>query len=175
MAQRILALEMAGDQVRAAVAERTWDTFKLLDTFEAERNSGEPDMSGALSRLVAEAGHPDIVISALPGELVANRVLSLPFKEDRKLRQVVPFALEEHLPFPVDDAVATFTRIGQDSEGTIVLAAVVRKKIFELISNWWARPAWLPSASRWRRSRSPACWSAPGPKASATVMAVRAW
>ncbi len=128
MAQRILALEMAGDQVRAAVAERTWDTFKLLGTFEAERNSGEPDMSGAISRVVAEAGHPDIVISALPGELVANRVLSLPFKEDRKLRQVVPFALEEHLPFPVDDAVATFTRIGQDSEGTIVLAAVVRKE-----------------------------------------------
>lgn len=127
MALRILALEMAGNQVRAAFAERAWESFRLLGTFENARAAGEADLTPALARLVAEAGKPDIVISALPGELVAHRVLTLPFKDARKLHQVVPFALEEHLPFPVDDAVTAFTRIGQDEEGTLVLAAVARK------------------------------------------------
>ena len=127
MAMRVLALEIAGEQVRAAVAERSWDSFRLLGTFENARAAGEADAVPAVARVLAAAGKPDVAISAIPGELVAHRVLTLPFKDARKLKQVVGFALEEHLPFPIDDAVATFIRIGQDEEGTQVLAAVVRK------------------------------------------------
>jgi general secretion pathway protein L len=127
MALRVLALETAGDQVRAAVAERAWESFRLLGTFEETRTDDEADLGPALSRLVSDAGKPDIVVSALPGETVAHRVLTLPFKDARKLRQVVPFALEEHLPFPVDDAISVFTKIGQEDDNTAVFAAVVRK------------------------------------------------
>src|SRR5208282_1131885 len=76
---------------------------------------------------LAAAGKPDVAISAIPGELVAHRVLTLPFKDARKLKQVVGFALEEHLPFPTDEATTAFTRTGEDEEGTVVFAAVVRK------------------------------------------------
>jgi general secretion pathway protein L len=127
MALKVLALEIAGEQVRAAVAERSWDSFRLLGTYENARAADEADLEPAVARLLAEAGKPDVVISGLPGELVAHRVLTLPFKDERKLRQVVGFALEEHLPFPIDEAVTTFTRIGQDAEGTLVFAAVARK------------------------------------------------
>ena len=58
------------------------------------------------ARLVVEAGQPDIVISALPVDRVVKRLLDLPFKDGRRLHQVVPFALEEHLPFPVDNGTA---------------------------------------------------------------------
>ena len=127
MAMRVLALEMAGEQVRAAVAERSWDSFRLLGTFENARTADEADMAPAVSRLLAAAGKPDVAISAIPGELVAHRVLTLPFKDARKLKQVVGFALEEHLPFPTDEATTAFTRTGEDEEGTVVFAAVLRK------------------------------------------------
>ncbi len=127
MAMRILALEMAGEQVRAAVAERSWDSFRLLGTFENARTANETDMVPAVSRVLADAGKPNVAISAIPGELVAHRVLTLPFKDAHKLKQVVGFALEEHLPFPIDEAITAFTRTGQDEEGTLVFAAVVRK------------------------------------------------
>ncbi len=85
-------------------------------------------MSGALSRLVAEAGQPDIVISALPPDRVAKRLLELPFKDARRLHQMVPFALEEHLPFPVDNATVAFRpRSGQRRFHSLVMAAMVRK------------------------------------------------
>jgi cell division ATPase FtsA len=40
---------------------------------------------------------------------------------------VVPFALEEHLPFPVDNATVAFTRVGREGDHSLVMAALVRK------------------------------------------------
>src|SRR5882672_3743531 len=127
MAQRILALEMGGDRVRAAVADRSWNSFHLAGVYEKLRAQDETDLSGALSRLVAEAGEPDIVISALPSDRVAKRLLELPFKDGRRLHQVVPFALEEHLPFPVDNGAVAFSRVGERDGNSLVMAAMVRK------------------------------------------------
>ena len=127
MAQRILALEFVGDRVRAAVAERSWNSFTLAGVYDKVRADDEADLSGALSRLVVEAGQPDIVISALPADLVVKRLLELPFKDARRLHQVVPFALEEHLPFPVDNGAVAFTRVGREGDHTLVMAAMVRK------------------------------------------------
>src|SRR5579862_2965635 len=127
MAQRILAVEFVGDRVRAAVAERAWNSLKLAGMYEKVRADDEADLSGALSRLVVEAGQADIVISAIPADRIAKRLLELPFKDVRRLHQVVPFALEEHLPFPVDNAVVAFNRVGREGDQTLVMAAMVRK------------------------------------------------
>ncbi len=127
MAQRILALELVGDRVLAAVAERSWNSFNLTGMYDKVRADDEADLSGALSRLVAETGQPDIVISALPADRVAKRLLELPFKDARRLHQVVPFALEEHLPFPVDNGVVAFTRVGREGDHTLVMAAMAPK------------------------------------------------
>jgi hypothetical protein len=127
MAQRILALELGGDRVRAAMAERSWNSFTLAGTYDKVRADDEADLSGALSRLVVESGQPDIVISALPADRAVKRLLDLPFKDARRLHQVVPFALEEHLPFPVDNGTVAFTRVGREGDHTLVMAAMVRK------------------------------------------------
>lgn len=39
----------------------------------------------------------------------------------------MPFALEEHLPVGVDESVVAFTRVGQEDDRTLVMAAMVRK------------------------------------------------
>jgi hypothetical protein len=129
MGQRILAVEASGDYVRGALADRTYKNFELLGAFEQERSAGESDLSDALSRVVGAAGRCDVVISSLPGEYVAKRLLALPFTDRRRLRQIVAFALEEHLPFAVDDAVVAFARVGRESGNTLVIAAAVRREI----------------------------------------------
>ncbi len=127
MPQRILALETPGDLVRGAIAERTWNSLQLTGVFEEERLSGETGLAEALKRLLIRTGKPDMVVSALPGEFVVRRLLELPFSDMRRLNQVVPFALEEHLPFPVDDAVVAFARVGRDNGNTTVVAALARR------------------------------------------------
>jgi len=129
MGQRILAVDVSGDCVRAALADRTYKSFEVLAVYEQERAAGESDLSDALSRIVGPAGRCDVVISSLPGEYVAKRLLALPFTDRRRLQQVVAFALEEHLPFAVDDAVVAFARVGRESSNTLVVAAAVRRDI----------------------------------------------
>ncbi|MGZ6227438.1 MAG: type II secretion system protein GspL [Candidatus Binataceae bacterium] len=127
MAQRILAIEVSGDSVRGALAERSWNSLTMLEVVEERRGADEADLAPALARLLEGAGKPDFVVSALPGELVVKRMLSLPFKDQRRLTQTVPFALEEHLPVGVDESVVAFTRVGQEDDKTLVMAAMVRK------------------------------------------------
>lgn len=118
---------MPGHTVRAAVAERTWNTFHIEGVFEEELQSGEADLEPALKRILERTGVPDVVTTSIGSEFVIKRLLSLPFSDLRKLQQVVPFALEEHLPFPVDDAVVAFTKVGADDDSTLVVAALARK------------------------------------------------
>jgi Type II secretion system (T2SS), protein L/Fimbrial assembly protein (PilN) len=129
MGQRILAVEVGGDCVRAALAERTYKSFELVAAYEQERTAGESDLSDALKRVAGAAGRCDVVISSLPAEYVAKRLLALPFTDRRRLQQVVAFALEEHLPFAVDDAVVAFARVGRESNNALVIAAAVRREI----------------------------------------------
>jgi general secretion pathway protein L len=129
MGQRILALEISGDHARAALAERTYKSFELFGVYEQKRASDEADLGPALGRIVAAAGPPDVAISALPGELVAKRLLTLPFTDRRRLRQVVPFALEEHLPFAVDDAAVAFAPVGREDSSSLVIAGFARKEV----------------------------------------------
>src|SRR5215471_1540520 len=128
MPQRILAIEIAGDRLRAATADRTWNSFQFTGVFETHRAEGEENLAPALRRLTEKTGHADVVISALPTDSVAKRLLELPFRDLRKLHQVVPFALEEHLPFPVDGAAVTFVRVGRSGDHSLVMAAFARKQ-----------------------------------------------
>jgi hypothetical protein len=127
MAQRILALELAEDRVAAALGERAWSNFVLLGTFQAERAEDETDLVPAIRRLLSQTGTPDIVISALPGEMVAKRLLTLPFSDHRKLDQAVPFALEEHLPFTIEEAVVAYAPLMREGKSSLVLAALVNR------------------------------------------------
>jgi len=128
MAERIVSIEVCNDVVRAAVAERSWNAFVLVGTYESRLAADETDLSAALARLIGQTGTPDVVISAFPGELVAKRLLTLPFTDRRRLEQAVPFALEEHLPFAVDDAVVSYVTVGRNNGTSHVLAAMVRKE-----------------------------------------------
>ena len=126
MAQRVMAIEIAGNSVRGAFAERTWSSFAMLGTVEDRQTEGEDDLAPALRRLYDAAGKPPLVISAMPAAAVVKRLLALPFSDRRRLARVVPFALEEHLPLAVDDAVVAFSRVGTEDGKTLVMAALAR-------------------------------------------------
>src|SRR5258708_12829798 len=127
MGQRILALELGGDRVRAAMADRTWNSLQLIGAYEQQRTGDESDLSGAIARVLKAAGTPDMVISALPGEFVAKRLLTLPFNDNRRLQQEVPFALEKHRPFPIDEAAVAFAPVLREAPPPLTIPAFTRK------------------------------------------------
>lgn len=86
----------------------------VVDSFE-KKISGEeifPRYDGfseaqiaALRELCSEGKiHPgDSVALAFPGHFISRRVMTFPFPDLQKLREVIPYGIEEHLPFGIDE------------------------------------------------------------------------
>lgn len=125
MPNRTLALDVGGATVRAVLVERTLRSQRILGFYAAPRTD---DLAADLRGLAATHDlRWDEVVSALPGEVVTHRLLTLPFHDRKRLDQTVPFELETQLPFELDDAVIDYQVLGRDGEAAIVLAALAPK------------------------------------------------
>lgn len=68
-------------------------------------------------------------VSGLPLSYFSLRNLILPFTSEKKIQQILPFELEEHLLVPVDEQIFTTTINGEGNDGTRLLVAAVEKRI----------------------------------------------
>ena len=78
---------------------------------------------GIISKEINFAG-AECIVSVSP-EFIAYRNLQVPFKDRKKIRQVLPFELEPILPYPVDDLIIDF-KIIHPAEKTDVLVCVTK-------------------------------------------------
>jgi len=74
-----------------------------------------------------------LVVTAIPQ--ASMRVVSLPFRDERKIEQVIPFELEQHIPFSLEEVIVSWHILGstashegdKSKEATDILAAAVQK------------------------------------------------
>jgi len=78
---------------------------------------------GIISKEINFTGAETIV--SISPEFVAYRNLQVPFKDRKKIRQVLPFELEPLLPYPVDDVIIDF-KIIRPAEKTDILVCVTK-------------------------------------------------
>lgn len=127
MPNRTLALDVGSVTLRAALVESTLRSQRVLGFYAAPRRPGG-DLASELRALAAAHDlHWDEVVTALPGSVVTHRILTLPFRDRKRLDQTVPFELETHLPFELDDAVVDYQVLGSDGQAAVVLAALAPK------------------------------------------------
>jgi len=92
-----------------------------------------PSAEGVTHLFKEGAGSRAMVVTAIPQ--ASMRVVSLPFRDERKIEQVIPFELEQHIPFPLDEVVVSWHILGsaapqgtdKDRNATGILAAAVQK------------------------------------------------
>ncbi len=70
-----------------------------------------------------------VCLITIPPALVSYRNLRIPFKENRKIRQVLPFEVEPLLPFPLDEVILDFQTARQSENSDVIAAAVERAKL----------------------------------------------
>lgn len=129
MPQRILSIEIDDAELKAAVLQTSFRDYKVAGFFREPLNG---DAEAQLKRFVeqhAEAG--DTILTALPGDRVTWRTLFLPFRDQKKLSQTVPFELESSVPFGLDEVVVDFQVLQRDRAGSTVLAALVPRDELE--------------------------------------------
>ena len=132
MPRKIVSLDIGKADVKATVVETGFRDFKV-EGFHCENLSGDPEAdSRAIGRFVKEyAADADTMISALPAQSVSWRTLHLPFRDNKKVSQTVPFELESNVPFGLDDVVVDYQVLERDADGTTVLAALAPKSEVE--------------------------------------------
>ncbi|MBW2120874.1 MAG: pilus assembly protein PilM, partial [Deltaproteobacteria bacterium] len=71
----------------------------------------------------------DWVVVSLPGLVLSTRIITLPFTDRRKIVRVIPFEVEGHIPFALEEVVISHHILGQEGGKTRVLAGAVRKDL----------------------------------------------
>jgi type II secretion system protein L len=85
------------------VVQRTFGRTELLDAFLSSYGS-EAELADTLREKAKAWSHARIVLT-IPGRLFAQRVVTLPFADRKRIEKALPFELEDLVPFELDDMV----------------------------------------------------------------------
>jgi general secretion pathway protein L len=75
----------------------------------------------------ASAVRAQIIVS-VPAHLCSLRTLTLPFSDERRLNQVVPFEVEAQLPFPVEEVVVDYQILHTENGSSRLLVAALPRE-----------------------------------------------
>lgn len=130
MSRLVLGIDIRPDavsavQVRSSIKGNRIEAHLHVPIPDQERV--ESGIGGALETIAAKmdiAGSACVV--SLPADEISYRNIKVPFKEPRKIRQMLPFELEPALPLPIEDVIIDFRAV-RVSQQTDIIAAVVEK------------------------------------------------
>lgn len=131
---RILGLDICPTALRATLLRTSLRNLEIERSLEvpippATDPQGRAEgLLAALETLSASLGRaPDSVVVAVDGREASVRTLELPAGAAKRVAEVIPFELDELLPFEVSDAVVTHQPIDRTPTLLRVLAAAVPK------------------------------------------------
>jgi type IV pilus assembly protein PilM len=133
MMKSVVGVDLGSTALKVVELRGRWKGFEVVKAAERRlpTDNGVPcppeQVAQALTELLsAHAIKPTHVVSAIPAHATFVRNLMLPFRDPRKIREVLKFELEPHIPYPVEDVVVDFAKIRDtDTGGCEVLAAAV--------------------------------------------------
>jgi len=135
MSRKILGLDIRRDAVSAVVVKSgmsgSWIESYARVSVSVKEASFEEELKRSLESISGQINITDAVcVVALPAVDVTYRNLKAPFKEVKKVRQVLPFELETDLPYQVDDIVFDFNMLDTplDTDRPQLFAAVLEKQ-----------------------------------------------
>ena len=137
MAQRIIGLDIGSYSLKAVRVDSTFRAFQLVDYKERrvaavapEEGVAGPDREAIEGWLADEPGTPETIICSVPGDGVMVRFLTLPFKDRKRIGEVIGFELESHIPYEIDEVVYDYQILSQgDDETRIVCAALPKDRL----------------------------------------------
>lgn len=136
MPQQVLGIALEDNHValvRLAGHSKAYDvTLALRQPLPSHDDPDEQDQlrHETMQQLVTTHGlRGDTVLAALPAHHAILRNLTLPFRDLRRIRQMITFALDEHMPFEPEDVVVDFRPlpVQQVPQQTQVLVAGMPK------------------------------------------------
>jgi len=129
MSRKILGLDIRNDAVTAVLLQSKIKGMSIeAHAYSpiSEPNGIKHGVSDCISSLMKQADISGATcIAAYPSEKVFYRNIRVPFKEQKKIKQILPYELEPTLPLPVEDLIIDFYIPGLNNQNnhTDLLAA----------------------------------------------------
>jgi general secretion pathway protein L len=143
MPGKILGLDICEDAVTAVQIRSGLKGYQITAcgrVMVEGQDGSEEALKGLLQQMDLKS---DTYFTAISGEHISFRNLQMPFKEQKKIRQTLPYEIETVVPFTIDDLVVDFSIIDR-SEQSNVLAASVKKsylsEYMEQLRTWGIDP-----------------------------------
>lgn len=141
MSRNILGLDIRDDAISAVLVKSGIKT-NSIEAHEYISVSDQKDIAGGIDSLLKSLCKQtdisgSVCVASFPANRISYRNIKLPFKEQKKIKQILPYELESTLPFLVDDLIIDYNSIKLKSrsgsaDSTDVVAAVVEKSAIEL-------------------------------------------
>jgi type IV pilus assembly protein PilM len=133
-----IGLDIGVSSIKIARLMKTRRGVRLLNFWEKEiprekkGEAGEEVIARIIAELLSQVKGEKKIISSLPASSSVVKRLSLPFKGERKIRQVIKYEMEPFLPFPLEEAIIDFYIIDNRlPDRTLVLAFAINKRVVE--------------------------------------------
>lgn len=134
---KIGAIEFSGDEVRVAVIKTGRKLPKLLEVqacravYEAPEDRFAALVNALNTALDALHVHPTTYVLCVPSAFTIVRSLRIPFKGPNRVAKAVPFEIEPHLAFPLEELLLDHSIIAEIEGTTEVLAVGARRQHLE--------------------------------------------
>jgi general secretion pathway protein L len=128
MAQQTIGIDISDDLLSAVIVAGRGKDARVLScasTVLAEHTTVADELPQLMEQLQWQDGH---CVSGLSLFWFSLRNLFLPFSDEKKVQQILPFELEEQLLSPVDEQIIATSVTGKDETGCQLLVAAVEKE-----------------------------------------------
>ncbi len=133
MPQLTVGLDLGNDSIKRVRLRSTFRSVEVVDYTriplpQDDRPKAER-LAEALGQLADSSHDTDLLATALPGDEVSVRMVTLPFSDRKKIEQTIGLELERQIPFPINDVVYDYMVAGQTEEGgSRILVALGQKE-----------------------------------------------
>jgi type IV pilus assembly protein PilM len=133
--KNVLGLDLGSHSVKAVELQQGLRGVQAVHVRSVRREDDLP-LPAVVERLVSvHRLSTDHVVTAVRGDRVSVRRLTLPFSERRRLAQAVPFEVQDALPFDLEDVVLDWHLLHAERNRAEVVAAIAQRgAVSELIA-----------------------------------------
>lgn len=135
MSRKIAGLDIGSHSVKVVLARERLGRVDLLQFYE--RPIVANNIQEAVRAIFREKGlRPDIIVSAVSGNAASVHYLQIPFSDETKISQVIPYEVESLVPFPLEEMIIDQFVLSRGNgtppnTGSSVCVALIRKSDLE--------------------------------------------
>jgi Tfp pilus assembly PilM family ATPase/Tfp pilus assembly protein PilN len=137
MKRKILGLDIQKNTVSAVLLNVGIKSIQI-EAFDSASMPVEQESENTLADALQTIGEKIdtkgcICVASFPADLATYRNIKIPFKDKKKIIQILPYELEPTLPLPVEDLTIDFHIINttEDTDHTNIIAAGIEKSAVE--------------------------------------------